>query len=72
MAYLQEQMREALLTIKHISKEGMLADIGTKRPAPAAFHRLRTFLVRPLDGGERPAKGEEQAVGDVVEGMPHQ
>ena len=47
MAYLQERIQESLLTIVHIDKEGMLADIGTKRLSPAAFHRLRAFLVRP-------------------------
>ena len=52
MAYLQERIREALMTIVHINKEGMLADIGTKRLAPTSFHRLRAFLVRPHGKGE--------------------
>ena len=58
MAYLQERIREGLLAIVHIGREGMLADIGTKRLAPAPFHQLRALLVRPHAGGEAPAKGK--------------
>mmetsp|Transcript_29921 Transcript_29921/g.74768 ORF Transcript_29921/g.74768 Transcript_29921/m.74768 type:complete len:130 (+) Transcript_29921:200-589(+) len=47
MAYLQERIKERLITIVHIGNEGMLADIGTKRLSPMAFHRLRVFLVQP-------------------------
>ncbi|KAL3908701.1 MAG: hypothetical protein SGPRY_009695 [Prymnesium sp.] len=69
MAYLQEQIREALLTIKHINKEGMLEDVGTKRLLPAAFHRIRAFLVRPLEEGERPANGEGLAAENKYQGV---
>lgn len=63
MAYLQERIREGLLAIVHIGKEGMLADIGTKRLAPAPFHQLRALLVRPHAGGEAPAKGKAASCG---------
>ena len=49
MAFLQEQIRDGLVTLVHIATEGMIADIGTKAlPAPA-FHRFREFLVRNDD-----------------------
>lgn len=47
MAYLQERIREGLLTLVHMQAEGMLADLGTKKLPASTFHRLREFFVRP-------------------------
>ena len=45
MAYLQEQCDEGTLTIVHIGRDGMIADIGTKILPPDAFHRILPMLI---------------------------
>ena len=45
MAYLHERIQEGLVVVLHISKNGMIADIGTKVLSPGDFHRLRSYLV---------------------------
>ena len=45
IAFLQEYVKNKILTLLHISTQGQLADIFTKPLGAAAFHVLRPFLV---------------------------
>ena len=45
MAYLQEQRDNGSLVILHLSKDAMIADIGTKVLPASSFHHFRQYLV---------------------------
>ena len=46
MAYLNEAIKDGLVTLMYVSTSGNIADIGTKLLKPAQFHQLRQFLVK--------------------------